>query len=129
MSDSSDDEEWPVSAEWLSHVLSQYHGGSDVIVTDYILSQAESALSDILSIKVTYECPPAQQSTTISLVLKLLPRDPFSRFFVTEAQFDLREIKFYTKVNFNKYLNNIQNYFFVIKILNLIYLSKILTRL
>lgn len=99
MSDSSDEEEWPVSAEWLSHVLSEYHGGSAVLVTDYRLSQAESALSDILSIKVTYERPPSQQSTTISLVLKLLPRDPFSRFFVTEAQFDLREIKFYTKVN------------------------------
>uniref|UniRef100_A0A069DTX9 Putative ecdysteroid kinase n=2 Tax=Panstrongylus TaxID=65342 RepID=A0A069DTX9_9HEMI len=98
MSDSSDEEEWPVSAEWLSHVLSEYHGGSAVLVTDYRLSQAESALSDILSLKVTYERPPGQQQTTISLVLKLLPRDPFSRFFVTEAQFDLREIKFYTKV-------------------------------
>lgn len=34
----------------------------------------------------------------LRLVVKLPPRDPFSRYFVAEAQFDLREIKFYTEV-------------------------------
>lgn len=34
----------------------------------------------------------------LNVIIKQLPRDPFSRFFVTEGQFDLREIQFYTKV-------------------------------
>lgn len=44
--------------------------------------------------------PPESTPVTesLDLVIKLLPHDPFSRYFVTEAQFDLREIKFYTKV-------------------------------
>jgi hypothetical protein len=33
------------------------------------------------------------------MIIKQLPKDPFSRFFVTEGQFDLREIKFYTQVS------------------------------
>lgn len=56
-----------------------------------------SNLSDILSVFVEYElddAPPA----TLEIIIKLLPQDPFSRYFVTEAKFDLREIQFYTKV-------------------------------
>ncbi|BES92351.1 Protein of unknown function (DUF1679) [Nesidiocoris tenuis] len=99
MSESSDEEEWPVSAEWLGRVLSEYHG-ADVTVDEYRLAQKESALSDILSVVVKYKPGGSggEEPVTRALVLKLLPRDPFSRFFVTEAQFDLREIKFYTKV-------------------------------
>ncbi|KAF6212726.1 hypothetical protein GE061_010433 [Apolygus lucorum] len=97
MSESSDEEEWPVSSEWLEHVLSEYHG-SAAAVEDFRLAQKESALSDILSVVVRYRPSPDEDVLTLALVLKLLPRDPFSRFFVTEAQFDLREIKFYTKV-------------------------------
>lgn len=37
----------------------------------------------------------------LDIIIKLLPHDPFSRYFVTEAQFDLREIKFYTTVSKN----------------------------
>ncbi|CAA9996896.1 unnamed protein product, partial [Nesidiocoris tenuis] len=98
MSESSDEEEWPVSAEWLGRVLSEYHG-ADVTVDEYRLAQKESALSDILSVVVKYKPGGSggEEPVTRALVLKLLPRDPFSRFFVTEAQFDLREIKFYTK--------------------------------
>ncbi|XP_014239154.1 uncharacterized protein LOC106674453 [Cimex lectularius] len=99
MSESSEDDEWPVSSFWLEHILSDYHG-SRVTVRDYHLAQKESALSDILSVSVTYAHGPDEEVTCTQrdLVLKLLPRDPFSRFFVTEAQFDLREIKFYTKI-------------------------------
>lgn len=34
----------------------------------------------------------------LDLIIKLLPQDPFGRYFVTINQFDLREIQFYTKV-------------------------------
>lgn len=59
-------------------------------------------LSDILSVSVVYEFQGVQdkvESKSLDIVIKLLPQDPFSRFFVTEAQFDLREIKFYTSVS------------------------------
>ena len=55
-------------------------------------------LSDILSVSVAYEFQDVI-SKHLDIVIKLLPQDPFSRFFVTEAQFDLREIKFYTSVS------------------------------
>lgn len=35
------------------------------------------------------------------MIIKQLPKDPFYRFFVSEGQFDLREIKFYTQVSHN----------------------------
>lgn len=56
-----------------------------------------SNLSDLLAVSVKYEFENAAKSK--DLIIKLLPHDPFSRFFVTEAQFDLREIKFYTNVS------------------------------
>lgn len=34
----------------------------------------------------------------LPLVVKLPPRDPFGRLFVAEAQFDTREILFYTEL-------------------------------
>jgi hypothetical protein len=60
----------------------------------------ECVLSDILAVRVQYQVSPGTTDTrSLSLIVKLLPHDPFSRFFVTEAQFDLREIKFYTQVS------------------------------
>lgn len=47
--------------------------------------------------KIDYEFKNEDQH--LDLFIKLLPHDPFSRYFVTEAQFDLREIKFYTQVS------------------------------
>lgn len=35
---------------------------------------------------------------TLPLILKLPPRDPFGRLFVAEAQFDTREVLFYTEL-------------------------------
>ena len=66
----------------------------------------ESVLSDIVAVHVDYKLLLAvergreadETSHSLALVVKLLPSDPFSRVFVTEAQFDLREISFYTKV-------------------------------
>jgi len=50
------------------------------------------------------------------MIIKQLPKDPFSRFFVTEGQFDLREIKFYTQVsdkNRDFFLSEIFNKFLI----------------
>lgn len=57
-----------------------------------------SNLSDLLAVSVLYELGASGQKKCIDLIVKLLPHDPFSRYFVTEAQFDLREIKFYTQI-------------------------------
>lgn len=91
--------ECPVTEEWVGAVLSAHHE-RPVQVTALTVrpgcDQGESVLSDILAVHVDYTLDhPAQ----LSLIVKLLPQDPFSRYFVTEAQFDLREIKFYTKVS------------------------------
>lgn len=133
-SESSD--AWPVTEEWLSIILRQYHQTAvadttisnepskkcDVIINSdndkiQILEfdvrpgceAGESVLSDILSVHVEYVIQRGEDSRQddggdeakrkcLNLIVKLLPQDPFSRFFVTEAQFDLREIKFYTQV-------------------------------
>ncbi|XP_071451355.1 uncharacterized protein [Hetaerina americana] len=64
-----------------------------------------SLLSEILSVRVDYELLPSsdggggeKQARSLRLLLKLPPKDPVTRAFVTEAQFHLREIKFYTEV-------------------------------
>lgn len=58
----------------------------------------ESALSTIISVKVKYVLSNSNATQDLSLIVKELPKDAFSRFFVNEGQFDLREIKFYTEV-------------------------------
>ncbi|KAG6558397.1 EcKinase 6 [Microplitis demolitor] len=122
MSDSEDTDgsgvvEWPVTKEWLENVLSIYHDanagndggggegervtGSKVTVEEFEVSPGctlgESVLSDILAVSMDYTIN-GDDKVKLSVIVKLLPQDPFSRFFVTEAQFDLREIKFYTQV-------------------------------
>ncbi|KAH0554520.1 uncharacterized protein LOC123263551 [Cotesia glomerata] len=114
MSDSEDTDgsgvvEWPVSKEWLENILKIYHSsgteggegeGPKVTVEDFEVSpgcvSGESVLSDILAVAVDYTLD--GEEVKLKVIVKLLPQDPFSRFFVTEAQFDLREIKFYTQV-------------------------------
>ena len=115
MSD-SEDESWsgdsPVTSEWLEAILASYHqqehrqGEDDLSVNIGEFSvgpgcdAGECVLSDILAVKVQYRVSPGTPDPrTLNLIVKLLPQDPFSRYFVTEAQFDLREIKFYTQVN------------------------------
>jgi len=126
MSDSEDEssgEESPVTSEWLEAILASYHqqelhhnrdGGGDDAEEDGVelsvsigefsvgpgCDAGECVLSDILAVKVQYRVSPGTPDPrTLNLIVKLLPHDPFSRFFVTEAQFDLREIKFYTQVS------------------------------
>lgn len=117
MSDSEDTDasgatEWPVTKEWLENILTVYHrsnsnnsdgeNNNDIIVDDFDVSPGctagESVLSDILAVTVDYTIKPEIKSQ-LNVIVKLLPQDPFSRYFVTEAQFDLREIKFYTQVS------------------------------
>lgn len=104
--------DWPVTEEWLQAVLKEHHSdlssASSITVLDFTVrpgcDAGESVLSDILAVAVKYrlKTEPDTISHSLSFIIKLLPQDPFSRFFVTEAQFDLREIKFYTQVSFKK---------------------------
>ncbi|KYN26731.1 PREDICTED: uncharacterized protein LOC108758098 [Trachymyrmex cornetzi] len=99
--------DWEVRKEWLESILSKHYKGKAVKVLEFEVNSgcatSESVLSAITSVKVKYLA--ALTSTykpidkcKVSLIIKQLPKDPFSRFFVTEGQFDLREIKFYTQV-------------------------------
>ncbi|XP_028169115.1 uncharacterized protein LOC135076645 [Ostrinia nubilalis] len=54
------------------------------------------ALSRVLAVTVAYES--GGEHRALPLVVKLPPRDPFGRLFVAEAQFDTREILFYTEL-------------------------------
>lgn len=111
MSDSEDTDasgaaEWPVTPitkEWLENMLTAHHGNGSIInVDDFNISPGctagESVLSDILAVNVEYTLNSDDAKRKLSVMVKLLPQDPYNRFFVTEAQFDLREIKFYTQV-------------------------------
>lgn len=74
-----------------------------------ICQQGVSNLSDLIMASVKYEIGDDSVERNMNIIIKLLPRDPFGRYFVTINQFDLREIKFYTKVShihftFNCYL-------------------------
>lgn len=65
-----------------------------------------SNLSDLLTVSVSYVLSDTNNDGSnsndnnkkLDIVVKLLPHDPFGRYFVTINQFDLREIQFYTKV-------------------------------
>lgn len=106
--ESSSVTDWPVTEEWLQAVLKQHHKNlseaATITVIDFTVKPGcdagESVLSDILAVAVKY-CIQEELTEThcLSFIVKLLPQDPFSRYFVTEAQFDLREIKFYTQVS------------------------------
>lgn len=111
--DSASSDSWPVNEDWLIEMLKQHHGTeNDVKIADFSAKQGcsdgVSNLSDILAVSVTYNIgvsaiEPAlaqvdEGSEKLEFIIKLLPHDPFSRYFVTEAKFDLREIKFYTRV-------------------------------
>uniref|UniRef100_A0A8D8ZHQ4 Uncharacterized oxidoreductase dhs-27 n=1 Tax=Cacopsylla melanoneura TaxID=428564 RepID=A0A8D8ZHQ4_9HEMI len=88
-----------ISIDRVSNWLEK-HFGRTVSVTklkyeDPPQETADYVLSDIVAVNVSVENEGEDQ---INLIVKLLPNDPFSRYFVTEAQFDLREIKFYDEV-------------------------------
>ncbi|KAF5290887.1 hypothetical protein FQA39_LY14567 [Lamprigera yunnana] len=102
--ESSGGADWPVTEEWLLAVLKEHHNElphpSAITILNFTVrpgcDAGESVLSDILAVGVKYRLE--ADIFSLSFIIKLLPQDPFSRFFVTEAQFDLREIKFYTQI-------------------------------
>lgn len=111
--DSASSDSWPVNEDWLIEMLKQHHSTiNDIKIADFSAKQGctdgVSNLSDILAVSVTYNISPSESgrasseaddnSEKLDFITKLLPHDPFSRYFVTEAKFDLREIKFYTRV-------------------------------
>lgn len=53
---------------------------------------------------VAYEIGEGNVERHLDIVIKLLPHDPFGRYFVTINQFDLREIQFYTKAKYILFL-------------------------
>lgn len=98
--------DWEVSKEWLESILSKHYKGKAVEILKFEVKPgcvtSESVLSAITRVKVKYLAALKTNKPIdrylVSLIVKQLPKDPFSRFFVTEGQFDLREIKFYTQV-------------------------------
>lgn len=79
---------------WLEKHFGRPVSVSQVKYEDPPAETADYVLSDIVAVNVTVE----SEGDDVNLIVKLLPNDPFSRYFVTEAQFDLREIKFYNEV-------------------------------
>ncbi|XP_050680193.1 uncharacterized protein LOC126976071 [Leptidea sinapis] len=82
--------------EWARELLG-YSGvvGAQEIRVDSRAGVA-GALSRVLAVTVRYES--AGEPHALPLVVKLPPRDPFGRLCVAEAQFDTREILFYTEL-------------------------------
>jgi len=101
----------PVIDEKLATIiLTKYHRFKGVLddseearITHFVVQEdaeaANTALSDIYLLKLTYQLPRESAERSLDLLAKQLPQDPFARIFVKEAQFDVREIKFYTKVS------------------------------
>ncbi|ETN66519.1 hypothetical protein AND_001693 [Anopheles darlingi] len=98
---------WPINEDWLMEVLKKHHEvRSGISISEFKVRQGcqdgVNNLSDILAVSVVYEFAKDGDDggvrQSLDIVIKLLPQDPFSRYFVTEAQFDLREIKFYTSI-------------------------------
>ena len=110
--ESASSDSWPVNEDWLIEMLKQHHTTTnDIKIADFSAKQGcqdgVSNLSDILAVCVIYNVSSSSEpavgeltdnSEKLEFIIKLLPHDPFSRYFVTEAQFDLREIKFYTRI-------------------------------
>ncbi|XP_011143735.1 uncharacterized protein LOC105185729 [Harpegnathos saltator] len=92
--------DWEVREEWLESLFTKYHGEKVRILRFEAKPEctSEGALSSITSVCVKYWLNACQNKYLRPIIIKQLPKDPFSRFFVTEGQFDLREIKFYTQV-------------------------------
>ncbi|XP_066582499.1 uncharacterized protein [Prorops nasuta] len=94
-------DDWEITGEWLEKIFTKCYD-QQVSVYDFVVSPGcntnECVLSEIIRVKGDYQLANSSEPTEFSIIVKQLPKDPFSRFFVTKGQFDLREIKFYTKV-------------------------------
>lgn len=96
---------WEVRREWLEDIFIDYFKTKELQqgrIYEFkihpgctICSTNESVLSNITYVKTKFY---ETFRYGLNIVIKRLPDDPFSRFFVTEGQYDLREIKFYTQI-------------------------------
>ncbi|XP_014485759.1 PREDICTED: uncharacterized protein LOC106750145 isoform X2 [Dinoponera quadriceps] len=92
--------EWEFGREWFEGILSEYFA-EPVRVTKFELepeTMSEGALCSITKIDGKFYFRKCQSRSEIHVIIKELPKDPFSRFFVTEGLFDFREINFYSKI-------------------------------
>ncbi|XP_075976291.1 uncharacterized protein LOC142976679 [Anticarsia gemmatalis] len=85
-----------LTEEWARELLT----GAGVVAPSEVHVESRAgvagALSRVLAVTVCYESN--GECRSLPLVVKLPPRDPFGRLFVAEAQFDTREILFYTEL-------------------------------
>ncbi|XP_014603005.1 PREDICTED: uncharacterized protein LOC106786300 [Polistes canadensis] len=95
---------WEITREWLKGIFSEYYmhmvdicelKTTSIRKSDATLSN-ENVLCDITYAEFDLIGP--IDVSEMRIVIKRLPADLFNRFFVTEGQYDLREIKFYTKI-------------------------------
>ncbi|CAK1579625.1 unnamed protein product [Parnassius mnemosyne] len=90
------DTDTALTEEWARELLI----GSGVVGPQEVRVESRAgvagALSRVLAVTVRYESD--GERVALPLVVKLPPRDPFGRLFVAEAQFDTREILFYTEL-------------------------------
>ncbi|CAG9787064.1 unnamed protein product [Diatraea saccharalis] len=85
-----------LTEEWARELLA----GAGVVAANEVRVESRAgvagALSRVLAVTLRYEA--GGERLALPLVVKLPPRDPFGRLFVAEAQFDTREILFYTEL-------------------------------
>lgn len=95
---------WEITREWLEGIFAEYYMHRvdirelktlSVRKPDATLSN-ENVLCDITYAQFDLISP--TDVSEMRIVIKRLPADLFNRFFVTEGQYDLREIKFYTEI-------------------------------
>ncbi|XP_076164369.1 uncharacterized protein LOC143145161 [Ptiloglossa arizonensis] len=87
--------------ELLISILKKIYNES-VVVSEYVArsvgSNNERALSSVTRVIMNFLLEESNKTRAHSLILKELPKDWCSRFFVADGQFDLREINFYTQI-------------------------------
>ncbi|KAL4716294.1 hypothetical protein ACJJTC_014774 [Scirpophaga incertulas] len=85
-----------LTEEWAREILAEAGVSSANEVRVESRAGVAGALSRVLAVTIRYEAKGEEQA--LPLVVKLPPKDPFGRLFVAEAQFDTREILFYTEL-------------------------------
>ncbi|XP_041968471.1 uncharacterized protein LOC121725533 [Aricia agestis] len=100
-SDDSDSEQLEAEAaalteEWARDLLTGAGVADHQEIRVETRAEVAGTLSRVLAVTVRYER--SGERKALPLVVKLPPHDPFGRLFVAEAQFDTREILFYTEL-------------------------------
>lgn len=89
---------WEIGKEWFAKIMGDYFPVK-VQTVDIRMKPKRTKNENVLSDISRFDAIMYSDSYIImSFLMKRLPKDPFCRFFVTEGQYDLREIKFYTEI-------------------------------